>query len=56
MLWSPRAYFGEGMPATREAYGAHKARALNRMCHNEEEVLHWLCYHAVAEVQKKKIM
>ena len=41
---------GEGMPTPGEAYRAHTARTLSRMCHNQEEVVRRVCYHAVAEV------
>ena len=33
------AYYGEGMPTAGEAYRAHTARALNRMRHNQEEMV-----------------
>ena len=56
MLRSPTAYYGEGMPTAGEAYRAHTARTLNRMCHNQEEVVQRVCYHAVAEVQKEESM
>ena len=46
------AYYGEGMPHAAEAYRAHTPRALNRMCHNLEEVVHGMCLHAVDEVQR----
>ena len=39
VLGSPTAYYGEGMPTAGEAYRAHTARALNRLCHNQEEVV-----------------
>ena len=29
---------------------------LNRMCHNQEEVVRGVCYHAVAEVQRQENM
>ena len=51
LLRSPTAYYGEGMPTAGEAYRAHTARTLNRMCHNQEEVLRQGCCHAIAEVQ-----
>ena len=39
VLWcvmqSPTAYYGEGMPTAGEAYRAHTARTLSRMCHNQ---------------------
>ena len=54
LLGSPTAYYGEGMPTARETYRAHTARALNRMCHNQEEVVRRVCYHPVAEVQKER--
>ena len=53
---SPTAYYGEGMPTAGEAYRAHTARTLSRMCHNQEEVVRRECYHAVAEVQKEENM
>ena len=56
VLRSPRAYYGAGMPTTGEAYRAHTARALNKMCHNQEEVVQRVCYHAVAELQKEENM
>ena len=56
VLRSLTAYYGEGMPTAREAYRAHTARALSRMCHNQEEVVRRVCYHAVAEVQKEENM
>ena len=56
MLRSPTAYYGEGMPTAGEAYRAHTARMLGRMCHNVEEVVRRVCYHAVAEVQKEDNM
>ena len=56
VLQSPRTYYGEGMPTAGEAYRAHAARTLNRMCHNQEEVVRGICYHAVAEVQKEENM
>ena len=56
MLRSPTAYNGEGMPTAGEAYRAHSARTLSRMCHNQEEVVRRVCYHAVAEVQKEENM
>ena len=52
----PKAYYGEGMPTAREAYRAHTARTLSRMCHNQEEVVRRVCYHAVAEVPKEENM
>ena len=56
MLQSPTAYFGEGMPTAGEVYRAQTARTLSRMCHNQEEVVRRVCYHAVAEVQKEENM
>ena len=56
LLRLPTAYYGEGMPTAGEVYRAHWARALNRMCHNHEEVVRWLCYYAAAEVQKEENM
>ena len=56
VLRSLTAYYGEGMPTAREDYRAHTARTLNRMCHNQEEVVRRVCYHAVAEVQKEENM
>ena len=56
MLRSPTAYYGEGMPTAGEAYTAHTARTLSRMCHNQEEVVRPVCYHAVPEVQKEENM
>ena len=53
---SPTAYYGERMPTAGEAYRAHTARTLSRMCHNQEEVVRRVCYHAVAEVQKEEDM
>ena len=44
------------MPSTGEAYRAHMARALNRMCHNKEEVVCRVCSHAAAEVQREENM
>ena len=44
------------MPTAGEAYRAHTARMLSRMCHNQEEVVRRVCYHAVAEVQKEENM
>ena len=54
VLGSPTAYYGEGMPMAGEAYRAHTARMLYRMCHNQKEVVRRVCYHAVAEVQKEE--
>ena len=34
VMRSPKAYYGEGMPTAGEAYRAHTARTLSRMCHN----------------------
>ena len=56
MLQSPTAFYSEEMPRAGEAYMAHTARALNRMCHNQEEVVRKVCYHAVAEVQREENM
>ena len=56
VLRSPEAYYGEGMPTVGEAYRAHTARTLSRMCHNQEEVVRRVCYHAVAKVQKEESM
>ena len=56
VLRSPTAYYGEGMPPAAEAYRARTARTLNKMCHNHEEVVHRVCYHAVAEVRKEENM
>ena len=56
VLRSPTIYYAEGMPAAGEAYRAHTARPLNRMCHNQEAVVRRVCYHAVAEVQKDENM
>ena len=46
----------DGIPTAGEAYRAHTARTLSRMCHNQEEVVRRVCYHAVAEVQKEENM
>ena len=56
VLRSPTAYYGEGMPTAGEAYRAHTAEMLNRMCHNQEEVVRRVCYHAVTEVQTEENM
>ena len=56
VLRSPTAYYGEGMPTAGEAYMAHTARTLSRMCHDQEEVVRRVCYHTVAEVQKEETM
>ena len=56
VMRSPTAYYGEGMPTAGEAYRAHRARMLSRMCHNQEEVVRRVCYHAVAEVQNEENM
>ena len=48
-----RAYYGEGMLTAGRAYRAHMAIALNRMCHNQEEVVRRVCYHVVAEVHRE---
>ena len=52
VLRSLTAYYGEGMPTAGEAYRAHTATQLSRMCHNQEEVVRRVCYHAIVEVQK----
>ena len=44
------------MPTAGEAYRAHTARTLSRMCHNHEGVLGRVCYHAIVEVQKEENM
>ena len=54
VFWSPTAHHGEGMPTVGKAYRAHTARALNRMCDNQEEVVRRVCYPA--EVQRKENM
>ena len=36
---SPTAFYGEEMRTAGEAYRAHTARTLSRMCHNQEEVV-----------------
>ena len=56
VLRSPMTYYGEGMRTAEEAYRAHIARALNRMCHNQKELMRQMCYHAVAEVQEEENM
>ena len=56
VLRSPTAYFGEGMPTAGEAYRAHTARTLSRVCHNKEEVVRRVCYYAIAEMQKEENM
>ena len=56
VLRLPTAYYGEGMPTAGEAYRAHTARTLSRMCHNQEEVVRRVCYHAITEVQKEENM
>ena len=56
VLRSLTAYYGDGIPTAGEAYRAHTARALIRMCHNHEEVVRQLCYHASAEVQVEESM
>ena len=56
VMRSPTAYYGEGMPTAGEAYRARTARTLSRMCHNQEEVVRRVCYHAAAEVQKEENM
>ena len=55
VMRSPTAYYGEGMPTAAEAYRAYTARTLSKMCHNQEEVVRRVCYHAVAEVQKEDV-
>ena len=52
----PTAYYGEGMPTAWEAYRAHSARALSKICHNQEVVVYPVCYHALAEVQREQNM
>ena len=56
MLPSPTAYCGEGMATAGYVYRTRTERALNRMCHTQEEVLRRLCYHAVADVQREENM
>ena len=56
VLRSPTAYCREGMPTAGEAYRAHTARTLSRVCHNQEEVVGRVCYDAITEVQKEEIM
>ena len=56
VLQSPTAYYGEGMPTAGEAYRAHAARALNRMCNNQEKMVCRVCYHAGMEVQREENM
>ena len=56
VLRTPTAYYGGGMPTAGEAYRAHTARTLSTMCHNQEEVVQRVCYHAVTEVQKEENM
>ena len=56
VLRSRTAYYGEGMPTAGEAYGAHTARTLSRMCHNQEEVVRRVWDHAIAEVPKEENM
>ena len=56
VLRLPTAYYEEGMPTAGEMYRAHTARTLSRMCHNQEEVVRRVCYHAVAEVQREENM
>ena len=56
VLRSPTDYYGERMPMAGEAYRAHTARTLSRMCHNQEEVVQRLCYQAITEVQKEENM
>ena len=51
-----RAYYGEGMSTAGEAYRAHTVRALNQICHNPQEVVRRVCYHAVVEVQREENM
>ena len=56
VLPSPTAYYGAGMPTAGKAYRAYTARALNRMCHNQEDVVRRVCYPAVAEVHREENM
>ena len=56
VLRSLTAYYEKGISTAGEVYRAHGARALNRMCHNQEEVVRRGSYHAVAEVQREEIM
>ena len=56
VMRSPTAYYGEGKPTAGEAYRAHTARTLSRMCHNQEEMVRRVCYQAVPEVQKEENM
>ena len=42
------------MPTAGEAYRANTATALNRMCHNHEEVVRRVCCHTVAEVEREE--
>ena len=56
VMRSPKAYYGEGTPTAGEAYRAHTAMTLSRMCHNQEEVVRRVCYHAVAQLQKEENM
>ena len=56
VLRSLTEYYWEVMPTAGEAYRAHTARTLNRMCHNQKEVARQLCYHAVADVLKEDNM
>ena len=44
------------MPTAGEAYRAHTARSLSRVCHDQEEVVRRVRYHAVAEGQKEENM
>ena len=43
VLRSPTACYQLGMPTAGKAYRAHTARALNRMCHNQEEFVRRVC-------------
>ena len=56
VLRSLTAYHGEGMPTAGEVDRAHTARVLNNMCHNQEEVVRRVWYHAVADVHKEENM
>ena len=54
VLRSPTAYYEKGISTAGEVYRAYGARALNRMCHNQEEVVRRVCYHAFAKVQREE--
>ena len=56
VLRSPMVYYGERMPTAGEAYSAHTAQALNRMCHNQDKVVREVRYDVVAEVQREENM